>query len=366
MASRTTQVVAWIGCFFPCAFAGKGSGAHGSLLLQLHCAWGATSFKTLSSISIGISLALVGCILLLGVMLWKCLAKRPDMGEHKYEAVPLSRTESSDAEIVAACDIEAPAEEEEVKLPLKPASAEEFDMFKRVFEVNTEHEDLEPLLRQYEAKKMKIKLEMERVSSKTGLTFVGRVKTALHDSSCPKSDDSCNEALLLHGTKAEHVLGLAFQGVSARLSAGLFGQGAYFAEDAGKADQYCTPLAPDAHPQLIQMLYTDCRKPPPKEDVYFILVCAVALGLPLHTMDGTTSMKNPPVDVGLPAGSQLWAHHDFRELVQVDSIYPPMHYHSLVAECGYAPEFKVKWFREFVCFDGTATLPRYIVAYTRQ
>ena len=50
--------------------------------------------------------------------------------------------------------------------------------------------------------------------------------------------EGVNEALLLHGTKPEHLYSLLFEGLDPHLaSEGLFGKGSYFAEDAAKVDQ---------------------------------------------------------------------------------------------------------------------------------
>jgi hypothetical protein len=52
----------------------------------------------------------------------------------------------------------------------------------------------------------------------------------------------CNEVRLLHGTKPDLVWSIVQQGLNERLagaSAGTaFGDGSYFADDAGKIDQY--------------------------------------------------------------------------------------------------------------------------------
>ena len=52
-------------------------------------------------------------------------------------------------------------------------------------------------------------------------------------------DGELNEALLLHGTKPQHLHSLLFDGLDPQVSSdGLFGRGVYFAEDAAKIDQY--------------------------------------------------------------------------------------------------------------------------------
>ena len=53
-------------------------------------------------------------------------------------------------------------------------------------------------------------------------------------------DKDINETFLLHGTDSNNVMSLLMQGPSnAHAKRGLFGAAAYFADDAGKSDQYC-------------------------------------------------------------------------------------------------------------------------------
>merc|ERR1712187_522033 len=62
-----------------------------------------------------------------------------------------------------------------------------------------------------------------------------------------------NEVYLFHGTKAEVVELIEEHGIDERFGQldGLFGAGNYFAENASKADQYCTA---DKATQLFPML----------------------------------------------------------------------------------------------------------------
>lgn len=54
-------------------------------------------------------------------------------------------------------------------------------------------------------------------------------------------DGSATEKVLMHGTKPQTVVAIIQNGLNERVSGGLFGKGAYLAEDASKIDQYCTP-----------------------------------------------------------------------------------------------------------------------------
>ncbi len=53
-------------------------------------------------------------------------------------------------------------------------------------------------------------------------------------------DSGVNEKFLLHGTKPETLLAILQNGLHERFSGGTLGSGLYLAEDAAKADQYCT------------------------------------------------------------------------------------------------------------------------------
>eukprot|EP00971_Amphidinium_carterae_P268138 5319727-Amphidinium_carterae.1 len=184
--------------------------------------------------------------------------------------------------------------------------------------------------------------------------------------SCP--DGAGNVVLLLHGSAAACMRGISTKGVSRRLSGGAFGLAAYFAEDAGKTDQYTTPLhrssgsfdddpafEASCHEQLIEMLYTDCNwpHPDPTEEIFLLAVCEVVLGFPLHTRDGRSTIAADGI-----AGQALFEPDaPPTKLAAIDEV----NYHSLVVERGEA----VKRFREFVCFADHATLLRYIIAYRR-
>merc|ERR1712023_296562 len=61
-----------------------------------------------------------------------------------------------------------------------------------------------------------------------------------------------------------------------------FGDGAYLAEDIGKVDQYVKrDKAYNAHPALHARLYGRTHRHP--ENVYYALVCRVALGHSIRT-----------------------------------------------------------------------------------
>ena len=81
------------------------------------------------------------------------------------------------------------------------------------------------------------------------------------------------------------LLSLISGGPNAGYSGGIFGHGTYFAEDAGKNDQYVTRDARfGAIPDLHRLLYEHIRHP--DEPVYYLLLCRVTAGAFLRTRDG--------------------------------------------------------------------------------
>ena len=58
------------------------------------------------------------------------------------------------------------------------------------------------------------------------------------NNSRPRDEILLREVHLLHGTKADVLLGIMTEGANERFSGGTFGRGTYFAEDACKNDQY--------------------------------------------------------------------------------------------------------------------------------
>jgi len=163
-------------------------------------------------------------------------------------------------------------------------------------------------------------------------------------------DASTNEVFLLHGTRPENLFSILFEGHdlqrAGKGSGSRFGEGIYFAEHAGKIDQYSTvdskydcsddgPLAP-----LHRELYTAGFRHP--ENVCYALVCRVVLGSPEETNNGTTSLS----------GDHLFTLTQRNVLAASSS-------HSLITDL---PGDK---FSEFVIFDERAVFVEYLVAYKR-
>eukprot|EP00931_Biecheleriopsis_adriatica_P019947 TRINITY_DN13450_c0_g1_i3.p1 TRINITY_DN13450_c0_g1~~TRINITY_DN13450_c0_g1_i3.p1 ORF type:complete len:615 (-),score=98.57 TRINITY_DN13450_c0_g1_i3:130-1974(-) len=169
-----------------------------------------------------------------------------------------------------------------------------------------------------------------------------------------KLDDSVNEKALLHGTKAGTVLALLRNGLDERYSGGLFGKGAYLAEDPSKIDQYCTESSGGSdEEQLHQFLYDDFERPMPDTPLFYCFVVRALLGAYIRTRDGETSC-----DV---EDQSVWATSDRRQLAQIPNVVPATPYQSLVAETGG----KVARHREFIVFNGDCCKLEYLIAYRR-
>ena len=215
--------------------------------------------------------------------------------------------------------------------------------------------------------------EMDRLKAKDKLT--GRqmgqpVLTADAAAALPLTtplQKPLNEVLLLHGTQPGVLFTLLANGMSERFSgtnAGTnFGDGAYLAEDIGKADQYVkVDRKYGEHQDLHDRLYGHTYRHP--DDVYYTLVCRVALGLPLRTRKSgkhATSCDAPPGQ--LHSYEKVFPPGTTRELATVPGVTPPIHYHSLVAECGEV----ISRYREFVIFRAADYVcPLYLIAYKRK
>ena len=169
-------------------------------------------------------------------------------------------------------------------------------------------------------------------------------------------DDDVCEQWLLHGTKKDNLLDILSNGTNERYSGGLFGNGTYLAEDAGKTDQYVgVDSKYDRSLPLHKRLYAEVRHP---DSVFYVLVCRVALGHYVRTQGA--ARENPKSMDGAPH-AVFAAPTNTRELAAVPSTQPPVHYHALVAECGKA----IARFREFVVFHSEYVYPEYVVAYQR-
>jgi len=111
-----------------------------------------------------------------------------------------------------------------------------------------------------------------------------RVRRELYRSASGLPGDlekGCNEMRLLHGSQPDLVWSIVQQGLNERFagaSAGTtFGDGSYFADDAGKIDQYVVEdKRYNAAKALHQQLYSDSSSHP--GSVFYALVFRVTLG----------------------------------------------------------------------------------------
>ena len=159
--------------------------------------------------------------------------------------------------------------------------------------------------------------------------------------------------VLLHCTKPDSLLSIISGGPNERFSGGLFGNGTYFAEDAGKNDQYVgVDERYDAASELHKRLYAHGAHHPGK--VYYLLVCRVALGHHVRTVASGRGATN--ADDGSPVFPI-----SFRELAAVPNVTPPVHYHALLADVLSVGAL----YREVVVFHSELIYPEYVLAYQR-
>jgi hypothetical protein len=172
-----------------------------------------------------------------------------------------------------------------------------------------------------------------------------------------------NEQFLISGVPAATVRTVLANGLNERFSGAnagtMFGEGSYFAEDAGKCDQY-TRAADGGYKQdaelhsLHDLLYEEAGEHP--RDVRYLLVCRVVLGYSLRTQQPRshgphgrgTAMDDDATDDGA-----VFATRRHKELQPLKGSQPPLHHHSLLVELGG----RIHRFREFVVFHGDQIYP---------
>ena len=161
------------------------------------------------------------------------------------------------------------------------------------------------------------------------------------------------ETWLMHGTDPDRLYSMITNGMNERYAGtnagAAFGEGVYFAEDAGKSDQYCRQADVQSDglslADLHDRLYSRNTHP---GRVRYILVCRVALGYPAQTKStGPMATEDKRI---FPICS--------RELARVQGTDPPVHYHSLLG-------LAFPRYREFITFHSEYIYPEYILAYHR-
>lgn len=173
-----------------------------------------------------------------------------------------------------------------------------------------------------------------------------------------------NECHLLHGTKCESVLAMLQNGLNERFSRGIFGNGTYFAEDAGKCDQYVSRDSQHAQQGEVKGLHDRIYRRGNRHpsNCYYIFVCRVLLGHTVRTLRGIRSVLGGVEVRDLDYGAPVYATAECRELATIPGSQPPVHYDSLLAELGG----DVVRYREFVQFHETRIYPEYLLAYHRR
>ncbi len=181
-------------------------------------------------------------------------------------------------------------------------------------------------------------------------------------------DDEVKETMLMHGTKPQFLLDILANGPNERYSGAtgaLFGQGMYFAEDADKVDQYVSvdkafvkqqgPSKGALHARLYPGGARDGNSHP--GNVYYLLICRVALGHYVRTRDAAPTCKS--IDGG--GGVPVFARENPRELGSVPNVNPPIHFHALIGETGPGHLRH----REVVVFHGEYLYPEYLLGVQR-
>ena len=211
-----------------------------------------------------------------------------------------------------------------------------------------------------------VRADMEKVAKKVQLPgrrngFIGEPVMTQADGLRQLHSD-VNEVLLLHGTKPDVLLALLSNGLNEHFSGSnagaAFGDGAYLAEDIGKADQYAEldcAYSPQSWDGLHERLYGNTNRHPGM--VYYALVCRVALGIPLRTSTSGLSA----ISCDSPHGKVFPVTK--RELATVPGVTPAVHYHSLIAEKGPGHDR----YREFVIFrPSDYVCTEFLIAYQRK
>jgi hypothetical protein len=164
-------------------------------------------------------------------------------------------------------------------------------------------------------------------------------------------DASSGEVFLLHGADPRKLHSILFEGLDPGVAEdGLFGRGTYFAENAGKIDQYARVdhrYDMDGElSELHQKLYGSNRHP---TRVRYALVCRVLLGKPARTKDGKTHMA-----------SEIPLYEDGSRS-SLAAVSDGSHPDSLVVELGG----RKHRFREFVVFHQDQIFVEFLIAYQR-
>lgn len=199
-------------------------------------------------------------------------------------------------------------------------------------------------------------LEKANVQAAGGLPLA---TTSAADQLLGQLQHEVNETVLMHGSRPDVLLSVLSTGLNERFSGtasgAMYGDGTYFAEDAGKNDQYvAVDERYDASSELHKRLFTGGAQQHPGK-VYYLLVCRVAIGHHVRTA-GPRARDCTSMDDGRPVFPT-----SVRELAAVPNVTPPVHYHSLLADVVRVGAR----YREVVMFHSEFVYPEYVIAYQR-
>ncbi|CAE7491894.1 RIPK2 [Symbiodinium natans] len=192
-------------------------------------------------------------------------------------------------------------------------------------------------------------------------------KSKLEKANAQMPDPLCEhigEKYLLHGTTPEVLLDILHQGFNDKLASlkGMFGAGAYFAEDPEKIDQYTREDPGHEAPGLEKLharLYRAGGNRHPGSDVFYCFVVRVTCGACFVS----NGLKDKLHDHD--TGFQVFARDDRRELSSIPESDPRVPYHTLVVQTGSEAKLRIERFREIISFDANRAYPEYLLAYQR-
>jgi hypothetical protein len=208
-----------------------------------------------------------------------------------------------------------------------------------------------------------IKADMDRIqkNAPTRLRLVDPIMTASVAPCLPgQLRTDVNETFLFHCTAPENIFSLAANGFNEHYSTSpAFGHGNYFAEDAGKSDQYAVNDPKfGAFKELHDRIFATTAHP--NEKIYYVLLCRATLGATLRT---ATAEGKGHTCMDLDHPTEKIFPHTPKELAPIVGVSPPTNAHSLIVEKGRPPT-NLRY-REFVLFHGVNAYPEYLLAYKR-
>ena len=204
--------------------------------------------------------------------------------------------------------------------------------------------------------------------------------------------ETANEALLFHVPSYDGIKHILFGGLNERFAGSIhgaaFGDGIYFAEDAGKSDQYAQSdmLSPEAQQLLAKLLYKSPNPSRPATadgSLFYVLVCRVCLGFPARTQYAECNSMDERDECGRPIPIFTGTR---RELGRVPRTGGKHRYHSLYAEllpprpsasddddpvasttkCEAVAQGGVTRYREFMLTHGEQAKVEFLLAYERE